>query len=94
MYALRERRIHVTQEDFELAVGKVMNRNQETAISRPSCLSDGKNKRERQRERRMYMGRYVCRFLTFHTPPFSTLVFCLGALSSIYKYIYLYTKSI
>ena len=33
MYALRERRIHVTQEDFELAVGKVMNRNQETAIS-------------------------------------------------------------
>lgn len=33
MYALRERRIHVTQEDFELAVGKVMNKNQETAIS-------------------------------------------------------------
>lgn len=33
MYALRERRIHVTQEDLELAVGKVMNRNQETAIS-------------------------------------------------------------
>ncbi|SCU78651.1 LAME_0A05226g1_1 [Lachancea meyersii CBS 8951] len=33
MYALRERRIHVTQEDFELAVGKVMNKNDETAIS-------------------------------------------------------------
>ncbi|QLQ81224.1 hypothetical protein HG537_0E05800 [Torulaspora globosa] len=33
MYALRERRIHVTQEDLELAVGKVMNKNQETAIS-------------------------------------------------------------
>ncbi|CCH59806.1 hypothetical protein TBLA_0B09880 [Henningerozyma blattae CBS 6284] len=33
MYALRERRIHVTQEDFELAVAKVMNKNQETAIS-------------------------------------------------------------
>ncbi|CCK70066.1 proteasome regulatory particle base subunit RPT6 KNAG_0D03200 [Huiozyma naganishii CBS 8797] len=33
MYALRERRIHVTQEDFELAVGKVMNRNSEMAIS-------------------------------------------------------------
>ncbi|SCV00568.1 LAMI_0G05930g1_1 [Lachancea mirantina] len=33
MYALRERRIHVTQEDFELAVAKVMNRNDETAIS-------------------------------------------------------------
>ena len=23
MYALRERRVHVTQEDFEMAVGKV-----------------------------------------------------------------------
>ncbi|AGO13825.1 AaceriAGL043Cp [[Ashbya] aceris (nom. inval.)] len=33
MYALRERRIHVTQEDFELAVAKVMNKNDETAIS-------------------------------------------------------------
>ncbi|KAH3901775.1 probable 26S protease regulatory subunit 8 homolog [Saccharomycodes ludwigii] len=33
MYALRERRIHVTQEDFELAVGKVMNKNDETAVS-------------------------------------------------------------
>ncbi|CCE63531.1 hypothetical protein TPHA_0F00440 [Tetrapisispora phaffii CBS 4417] len=33
MYALRERRIHVTQEDFELAVAKVMNKNNETAIS-------------------------------------------------------------
>ncbi|SCU90259.1 LANO_0D08130g1_1 [Lachancea nothofagi CBS 11611] len=33
MFALRERRIHVTQEDFELAVGKVMNKNDETAIS-------------------------------------------------------------
>lgn len=33
MYALRERRIHVTQEDLELAVGKVMNKNQETTIS-------------------------------------------------------------
>jgi len=26
MFALRERRIHVTQEDFEMAVGKVMNK--------------------------------------------------------------------
>ena len=25
MYALRERRVHVTQEDFELAVAKVLN---------------------------------------------------------------------
>ena len=27
MYALRERRIHVTQEDFELAVAKVMKKD-------------------------------------------------------------------
>ena len=25
MYALRERRVHVTQEDFEMAVTKVVN---------------------------------------------------------------------
>ena len=39
------------------------------------------------------MGRYVCIFLYPSTPLFPTLVFCLGALSSIYKYIYLYTKA-
>ncbi|VVT57883.1 uncharacterized protein SAPINGB_P005926 [Magnusiomyces paraingens] len=33
MYALRERRIHVTQEDFELAVAKVMSKNEEGHIS-------------------------------------------------------------
>lgn len=33
MYALRERRIHVTQEDFELAVAKVMSKNDEGAVS-------------------------------------------------------------
>ncbi|ODV85267.1 hypothetical protein CANARDRAFT_7911 [[Candida] arabinofermentans NRRL YB-2248] len=33
MYALRERRIHVTQEDFQLAVAKVMNKNDEGAVS-------------------------------------------------------------
>ncbi|KAK9479987.1 P-loop containing nucleoside triphosphate hydrolase protein [Lipomyces japonicus] len=33
MYALRERRIHVTQEDFELAVAKVLSRNDEGQIS-------------------------------------------------------------
>lgn len=34
MYALRERRIHVTQEDFELAVAKVMARHDDnTAVS-------------------------------------------------------------
>ncbi len=33
MYALRERRIHVTQEDFELAVAKVMSRNEEGQVS-------------------------------------------------------------
>lgn len=33
MYALRERRIHVTQEDFELAVAKIMNKNDEGGVS-------------------------------------------------------------
>lgn len=33
MYALRERRIHITQEDFELAVSKVMSKNEEGSIS-------------------------------------------------------------
>lgn len=33
MYALRERRIHVTQEDFELAVAKVMSKNEEGQVS-------------------------------------------------------------
>jgi 26S proteasome regulatory subunit T6 len=33
MYALRERRIHVTQEDFELAVAKVLNKNDESQVS-------------------------------------------------------------
>lgn len=33
MYALRERRIHVNQEDFELAVAKVMSRNDEGQVS-------------------------------------------------------------
>lgn len=29
MFALRERRIHVTQEDFEMAVAKVMKKDME-----------------------------------------------------------------
>lgn len=33
MFALRERRIHVTQEDFEMAVGKVMKKDSESNIS-------------------------------------------------------------
>lgn len=33
MYALREHRIHVTQEDFELAVAKVMARNDNSEIA-------------------------------------------------------------
>ncbi|KAL7074516.1 hypothetical protein ACQ4LE_006324 [Meloidogyne hapla] len=33
MFALRERRIHVTQEDFEMAVGKVMAKDQEKNMS-------------------------------------------------------------
>jgi len=33
MFALRERRIHVTQEDFEMAVTKVMKKDSEKDIS-------------------------------------------------------------
>lgn len=33
MFALRERRIHVTQEDFEMAVGKVMTKDSEKNMS-------------------------------------------------------------
>ena len=33
MYALRERRVHVTQEDFELAVAKVMKKDAEKDTS-------------------------------------------------------------
>ncbi len=29
MYALRERRVHVTQEDFEMAVSKVLKKDSE-----------------------------------------------------------------
>ncbi|CCW63896.1 unnamed protein product [Phytomonas sp. EM1] len=33
MFALRERRVHITQEDFELAVAKVMHKDQDKNIS-------------------------------------------------------------
>jgi 26S proteasome regulatory subunit T6 len=33
MFALRERRVHVTQEDFEMAVAKVMKKDSESNIS-------------------------------------------------------------
>jgi len=33
MYALRERRVHVTQEDFEMAVSKVMKKDSERNMS-------------------------------------------------------------
>jgi 26S proteasome regulatory subunit T6 len=33
MYALRERRVHVTQEDFEMAVSKVMKKGEESNTS-------------------------------------------------------------
>ena len=33
MFALRERRIHVTQEDFEMAVAKVMKKDAEKDTS-------------------------------------------------------------
>ena len=33
MFALRERRVHVTQEDFEMAVAKVMKKDSEKDMS-------------------------------------------------------------
>ena len=33
IFALRERRIHVTQEDFEMAVSKVMKKDSDTNMS-------------------------------------------------------------
>tara|TARA_B100000795_G_scaffold243785_1_gene207896 strand:- start:214 stop:534 length:321 start_codon:yes stop_codon:yes gene_type:complete len=33
MFALRERRIHVTQEDFDMAVAKVMKKDSESDMS-------------------------------------------------------------
>jgi len=33
MYALRERRVHVTQEDFEMSVSKVMKKDSERNMS-------------------------------------------------------------
>ena len=33
MFALRERRVHVTQEDFEMAVAKVMKKDNEKNTS-------------------------------------------------------------
>lgn len=33
MYALRERRVHVTQEDFEMAVSKVLKKDSEANMS-------------------------------------------------------------
>ena len=33
MFALRERRVHVTQEDFEMAVAKVMKKDSDSNIS-------------------------------------------------------------
>lgn len=33
MFALRERRVHVTQEDFEMSVAKVMKKDSEKNVS-------------------------------------------------------------
>ena len=33
MYALRERRVHVTQEDFEMAVAKVMKKDVDSNLA-------------------------------------------------------------
>jgi len=41
MYALRERRVHVTQEDFDLATAKILNKHddKETSLSKASSLT-------------------------------------------------------
>ena len=33
MFALRERRVHVSQEDFEMAVAKVLKKDNESNLS-------------------------------------------------------------
>lgn len=33
MYALRERRVHVTQEDFDLATAKILNKHDDKEVS-------------------------------------------------------------
>eukprot|EP01017_Pseudomicrothorax_dubius_P000854 TRINITY_DN0_c2790_g1_i2.p1 TRINITY_DN0_c2790_g1~~TRINITY_DN0_c2790_g1_i2.p1 ORF type:complete len:115 (-),score=40.34 TRINITY_DN0_c2790_g1_i2:83-427(-) len=38
MFALRERRVHVTQEDFEMAVAKVMNKDLEKNLAMKKLL--------------------------------------------------------
>eukprot|EP00983_Pelagomonas_calceolata_P122469 1160911-Pelagomonas_calceolata.AAC.23 len=38
MFALRERRMHVTQEDFEMAVGKVMKKNVGRPFPKLCCI--------------------------------------------------------
>ena len=70
MYALRERRIHVTQEDFELAVGKVMNRNQETAISEAKLFKLLKKKEEEEEEEDELLGQ-ICVYISL---PFHSII--------------------
>jgi 26S proteasome regulatory subunit T6 len=38
MYALRERRVHVTQEDFEMAAAKIMQKDSEKNMSIPKLF--------------------------------------------------------
>ncbi|KAG5403447.1 hypothetical protein IGI04_009566 [Brassica rapa subsp. trilocularis] len=56
MFALRERRVHVTQEDFEMAVAKVMKKDTEKNMSLHRV--ELKLKRQIQRWRKL---RYNCR---------------------------------
>ena len=42
MYALRERRVHVTQEDFEMAVAKIMQKDTE----KMKAISDAEREKE------------------------------------------------
>ena len=52
MYELRERRVHVTQEDFELAVAKVTNQSL-NEINTNSCLLFFLDHAERFRKERL-----------------------------------------
>ena len=40
MFALRERKVHVMQEDFEMAVAKVMKKETEKNCPQGSCGSN------------------------------------------------------
>ena len=61
MFALRERRVHVTQEDFEMAVAKVMKKENEKNMSQESFLSQSTNSFEDEPWVATYKKRNVIR---------------------------------